>query len=231
MAKSSANYFNHAVALLVVCISATALGLALRNREIVIAANSRTPMQRSDAKTIERKDFPNEPFRLGNLSVKGMRVSTGSKFSARLSAETGGGTAEEWIENLTFTLQNTSSRRMTYINLELDFPETAMNGPMMVYNQLGIGIHPKAIADSARHNKELALAPGDTYTFSLSAEQLKRIDEFLAHRNFKLSDLNQTTIRIDHIIFDDGVKWSQGDEYKPNPAAPGGYERVKLSSQ
>lgn len=231
MTKRKANRTNEGLILLVVCVGAAVLGFALVNSHAVTAKASRPRSQRSDEKVIERKDFPSEPFRFGGLSVRKVKIAPRVKFNARLIAESGGGQVEDWLENLSFTIKNTSNKRMIYINVELDFPETTVNGPMMVYNQLGIGIHPKAFGDNLKYGTPLALDPGITTTFSFSAERLRLLKEFLALRSFQLADLNQATIRIDHVIFDDGMKWSQGDVYRPNPAARGGYERVNRSIQ
>ena len=225
MQKVRVNRINESV-LLSAAFGAAVLGFALGNSHKATVKASRPPSQRSDEKVIERKQFPREPFRFGDLSVKQVRIFPRVKFSARLIAERGGGHVDAWLENLSFTIRNTSNKRMTYINVELDFPETTVNGPLMVYNQLALGIHPKAFGDSLKHGTPLALDPGDTTTFSFSAERLRLLNEFLGLRNFHLADLNQATIRIDHVIFDDGMKWSQGDDYKPNPAARGGFERV-----
>ena len=231
MAKRKANRTNEVLILVGVCVASAALGIALGNRPPVIAKASRVPSQKSDEKLIERKDFPNEPFGFGDLSVKSVRINPREKFSAKSTAESGGRQLNDWLESLTFTIKNTSNKRMTYINVEMDFPETSVNGPMMVFNQLGIGIHPKAFGDRLKYGTPLALDPGATTTFSFSAERMRLLKEFLASRNFQLDDLNTVTIRIDHLFFADGMKWSQGEVYKPNPAARGGYERVNPGPQ
>ena len=194
------------------------------------AFGSSLPRQ-SDEKVVERTTFPNEPFEFGDLSVRKTKVSPGQRFSAISLSEKAGGRVEDWLENLSFTLRNTSKRRMTYINVELDFPETVSNGPLMVYNHLGIGIHPKASGDMLKNAVPLALEPGGNVTLSFSAQHLSAIKEFLALRNFQLADLNQAVVRIDYVIFEGGTKWSQGDDYKPNPAERSGYERISPTVQ
>lgn len=231
MTRHKANRTNEALILLAACVGASVLGFALGNSHKVTAKASLSPSQRSDEKTIERKDFPNEPFRFGDLSVKKVRIIPREKFSAKAIAESGGGHVDDWIEGLTFTIKNVSNKRMTYINVEMDFPETTVNGAMMVYNQLGIGIHPKAFGDRLKYGTPLALDSGDTTTFHFAPERMSLVKEFLASRDIQLGDLNLVTIRIDYVIFDDGMKWSQGDLYKLNPAARGGYERVNPSLQ
>lgn len=227
MTKRKAHCTNAALMVLVVCVGAAVLGFALGNSHTVIAKKPRPLSQKSDEKIIQRKHFSNEPFVFDGLSVKKVKIAPSVKFNARLTAESGGGQVEDWVENLSFTIKNTSNKRMIYINVELDFPETTVNGrPLMVYDQLSIGIHPRAFGDALRYGKPLALEPGDITTASLSGDRLRLLNEFLASGKFQLADLTQVNIRIDHIIFDDGTKWSQGYQYKPNPAGRGGYEQI-----
>lgn len=232
MIKLSALNINKLTILLAVAVGSTISGFVLgtNNGAIAKAVSSVSPLQ-SDEKVVERKEFSNEPFEFDNLSIKKIRMSPGTKFNATSLAEKGGGHVEAWLEDLAFTIKNRSNKQMTYINVELDFPETTSNGSMMVYNQLGIGIHPKAFGDGLKNGALLALDPGHTTTFTLSAQRLQVLKEFLASRNFQLADLNQVIIRVDQVIFDDGTKWSQGDHYRPNPAARGGYERINPTIQ
>jgi len=227
MARLRGKSIKESIAVLLVCVGAAILGLAF-GRTHPITAKAAPSSQGSDEKRIERKQFPREPFRVGDLSVRKIRVGPSGRFNARSLAEEAGGSVEDWLENLVFTITNSSNKRMTYINVELDFPETTSNGPMMVYNQLGIGVHPE---DRLKNGTQLGLDPGDTATFAPSAERIRLLKQFLAGRNFQLADLTQVTIRIDYIIFGDGMRWSQGEYYKPNPAAPGGFERINPAIQ
>jgi hypothetical protein len=197
--------------------------------------------QPSDKKVIEKAGYNNEPYEIGDLSVKGVKITSREalvsngftkarrdsyEFSAESVAKNGGGQEEDWLENLEFTIKNKSYKQITYIGLSIQFPETEVNGPIMVYNSLGLGIPPKASAEQVKQSTPLALAFGDTATFTLSAQQLKLIKEFLALRKFQLAGLNKAAINIETVILEDGIMWSVGHYYKPNSSAPGGYERI-----
>ncbi len=227
MANLKTNRINQTVLLLAVCAASAMLGFALRDNKTVAAkALPVSTLQQSDEKVIEKQDFPNEPFEFSDLSVRNINIVPHQKFSAKLMAENNSGEVEDWLENLKFVIKNRFDKRITYIYIELDFPETEISGPMMVYNNLSIGIHPKASGNSLKYDKPLALEPGGKITFALSAQRLKLIQDFLALRSFHLAELNKAIIRISYIFFDDGTKWSQGDYYKPAPGAPGDYQRI-----
>src|SRR5215510_1706710 len=99
-------------------------------------------------------------------------------------------------------------------------------GPTMVATLLNLGIHPKAPAEWANRSAPLALLPGDTATFTLSAQELTSIKKFLASRKFQLAGLNKAVIRMETVIFEDGIQWSGGNFSKPSKSAPGAYERI-----
>ncbi len=67
--------------------------------------------------------------------------------------------------------------------------------------------------------------------FALSAEELRRLKQFLALRNFQVTNLNKLVIRIVSVVFADGMKWEMDYYYRPNPSAPGGYERINSPAE
>jgi hypothetical protein len=95
-----------------------------------------------------------------------------------------------------------------------------------------LGIHPTASGDARKYGQKLSLKPGETITFTLSAKKQASLKNFLASGGFQLASLNKLVIRIDYIIFEDGMMWEQGNWYKPvegeepAPGKPGKYERV-----
>jgi hypothetical protein len=182
-------------------------------------------VRQSDEKVIERIELSNEPLKFDDLAVKKVEISPGQKFSATSLAEKGGGKAEDWLENLEFSLKNRSNKQIVYIGLALQFPETEGSGPLMVY-ALGIGIPPQASKDEIKYGNPLALYPGDTFSYALSVKRLELIKDFLALRKFQIIEMNKAVIKLTYVIFDDGMKWEQGYYYRPNPSATGGYERI-----
>jgi len=225
MLQFEMNRLNRSLLMIAVCIAGSIAGFVTGNTRRFSAGASRPLVQHSDQKTIERYERPGEPFEFDNLSVRKAKIALSQRFSAKSFAERSGGNEGDWLEDLEFTLRNTSSRQITFILLQLQFPETEVDGPLMAFNQR-IGVHPKASVEPAKNYKPLNLQPGDTVTFSLSARELNLLKEFISYRKFDLADLNKLVVRIVTVAFSDGTKWEQDYYYRPNPTAPGGYERV-----
>jgi hypothetical protein len=189
---------------------------------------------------IERVGYDIEPYEIGELSVKNVRITSRQRlvtngfnkvrrdsyeFSSKAIAQGGIGQEGDWLDGLEFTFKNRSAKRVIYIGLDLGFPETEVTGPEMVY-QIRKGEFPQANKTLLGPVEPILLEVGDVTTLRLSAQQLKGLSDFLALRKFQLADLNKAVLRLTSIFYEDGTKWSQGSYYKPNPDKPGGYERI-----
>ncbi|MBO0720419.1 MAG: hypothetical protein J2P41_06340 [Blastocatellia bacterium] len=201
-------------------------------------------VQQSDDKEVEIASYDNEPYEINDLTVKNVKLHPGwsysdpeesfvrrikqsYKFSARSVAGDGGGREEDWLENLQFSVKNNSDKKVNYIGLSIQFPETTVNGPLMVDNSLNLGIRPSDSPEWASKKIPLSLGPADSVTLTLSAQNLKSIKDFLALRKFQLSGLNKAVIRMEEIYYlDDSIMWLTGSYYRPSTTTPGRYERI-----
>jgi hypothetical protein len=241
MAKFKFKYLQISM-FLAVCAGASFLGFVLGgansviaegNKKTVIAETTQT-LQASDEKVIEwlgisKQEVTQRPYKLENFIVKKSKVTPYKKFNVKELTEKLPEQehlkAEDWLEGFQFTIRNTADKPVTFILLELGFPETEAQGPKMVYQvKIGLGLNPSP--NEIKFAKPLMILPGDSYLFTLSPQHLKAIKDFLALKNFKLEDLNKVEILSDYSIFDDGIKWDHGHFYKPNSSASNGYERM-----
>jgi hypothetical protein len=227
MAKLRANHFNEALLLIAVCAVSATLGFVLRpNKIAIVKANSSASSRQSDEKLIQRYDHGNEPVEFDNFRINKVKIVPGQKFSATSLIESNGGRFEDWLDNLEFTLKNVSDKEITFIRLELQFPDTDITGARMVYSKLGIGKYAYASVDELKNSKPLALKPGDAIIFRLSADDLQKIKDFLGLNNIQLANINNVALRLVYVIFDDGIKWELRNYYRPKPNTPGDYERI-----
>ena len=232
MAKLKASHQLQFVVLLAICTASGLLGFAFRSNEKHPGnVSPELSTQQSDEKVIERKEYGYEPFEFGGLSVRKVKIAPNQKLSARSLAESAGRQEEDWLEELEFTITNKRDKAITYIDLELAFPETVVGGPKRVYD-MDIGVHPSAFGDMLKYGKPLKLKANETYVFHLSTEELKKIKRFLSRGGFELAHLNKIVISTGYLYFEDGTKWEQGHWYKPLPGEepsagkPGRYEKL-----
>ena len=210
--------------LFVVCVVASMIGFAVRNNASAPKPNQPSALQRSDEKVVEIKEYSGKPYDVSELSVKKVKILPGEKLKVRSVAE-----SEDWLDGLEFNIKNKWDKQIIWIHIELDFPETAVGGSLMIGN-LDMGIHPQATENDKKYGKPLALNPGETVTYTLSKQWLAVIKKFLEQGGFQLANLNKVVIRISSTIFNDGTSWSEGNWFRYDPKSPNairGYERIK----
>lgn len=222
---------NEGLGLLGVCFVGAVVGFYLGNRQTFpVKASAPVAVRQTDEKSIQISHGSDELLDFRDISVKHTKISSSGKFSVSSLGDTADGEVGDWLKDLQFTLKNKTDRQINYIQFELQFLDTMVDGPLMVYTEFGLGIHPNSESLPKRgsmiNDKPLALNPSAKVTASLSDDHLRRIKHFIGLRNFQLGDLNRVVIKVISVIFDDGIMWSSGHFYKPNPDAPGGYQRI-----
>jgi hypothetical protein len=232
MAMIETHRTSNTLMLLAICIGSAMLGLASGNRKTVTVTATPSPfsVRQSDQKSIVISARPDELLEFGNVNVKNVKITPNRKFSLKSLAVKDGEQVDDWLENLEFSLKNTSDKHITYIQFEIQFPDTEVNGPLMVYREFGIGVDPEAGSRSRggalRNDRPLDLEPGTTTIATLSTAHLERIKHFIGLRNFQLTNINTVVVKILGVYVDDGLMWSSGHYYRLNPGSRGGYERV-----
>jgi hypothetical protein len=212
-----------------VCVGGLILGAVFAEaRRVNVKAQLPDSLGPSDTKVILMPQNPEDPLQFDDVMyLKKLRFLVGQNVSAKSVIQKTGSQIEDWLENLEFTAWNRTTKTITYIHLELQFPDTAVSGPMMVYNPLERGIPPTATGHRSSHDEPLLLRPNEKLTFTLSAKELEPIKRFLALRKHTLIDINRVHIQVVYIIFENGIKWTLGGTYyRPNPNFPHGYERI-----
>jgi hypothetical protein len=140
---------------------------------------------------------------------------------AKLSGLTSLFADDEWLKDLSIKFKNVSDKTITHVNLNLRFTETADAGePFGVPSgwTLNYGLmrtQERAGADGAK-----ILATGETDEIVLGPAAYAKLQAFVGQRR-ALSDLTTTTLSVIVIYFDDGMQWSAGDLWRPDPARLG----------
>jgi hypothetical protein len=219
------------VALVLSVSAGTALlGVVLGYAQPVRAtASTAKSFLQTDEKVISIYQRDDELIDFGDLHLGNVHVPPNRKFSLKSLTNQPGKEAEDWLQNLEFTITNRSNKSITSVVFEVQFPDSEINGPLMGYRNLSVGIPPDAPNISVPPipgKMAISLSPGDKTTFLLSALDLQQIKDFLALRKFQLSEMNGIVIKVLFVAFDDGTRWATGQFFRLNPNAPGGFERI-----
>jgi hypothetical protein len=89
-----------------------------------------------------------DPLEITEIKVKGKAIKIAENF-----VEDG-----EWLNEVTFKLTNTYSKPITYVQINVDFPEIQRRGAILQH-QILLGRHPIYKSDE---RPELRILPGDS---------------------------------------------------------------------
>jgi hypothetical protein len=130
----------------------------------------------------------------------------------------------DWVRNLTFKLKNKSNKTITYIMVNVTFPETkaALNG-RVVAHQIHLGQDP----DNKMEQAPLHLAPEQSMNLSLAPEY-DDIKGAVTVQRLPMENISKIIVRLQEVMFDDGSLWSAGILYRrnANPNQPNKWLKV-----
>src|SRR4051794_19469878 len=102
---------------------------------IVIARNTVVVADPQKEKLVDNVAYGNEPVEPLEVKLSGKSI----KFKEKISNND-----EEWLRDLSFKFKNKSDKPILFIEIALDFPETASSGPEMSY-RLRLGRRPGGV--------------------------------------------------------------------------------------
>src|SRR5215510_2195245 len=135
-----------------------------------------------------------DPLEITEIKVKGKAIKVAEKF-----VEDG-----EWLNEATFKLTNTYSKPITYIQINVDFPEIKRpeNGAVLEH-QIYLGRHPIYKSDE---RPELRILPGDSVEYSFASEykEINRQIELGSKLTKRpTNNISKIVIGINEVAFDD----------------------------
>jgi len=147
-----------------------------------------------------------DPLEITEIKVKGKALKVAEKFVED----------EEWLNEATFKFTNTYSKPITYIQINVDFPEIKRgNGAILEY-QIYLGRHP----EKSPQTPEIRILPGDSieYSFASEYEQIKRQIELGSKVTKRpTNNVSKVVIGINEVAFDDDTLYSGGRMHERNP--------------
>ena len=118
----------------------------------------------------------------------------------------------DWLINLSLNLKNVSGRPITFVGLDLDFPETKATGNIMAF-PIRFGRNPRARSVVGEAKR---LAPDDTVNVALSESDKADLKTFVEQRH-SIASLHRVVVRVTEVHFEDGAIWINGSWLRPDP--------------
>ncbi|MDX6404310.1 MAG: hypothetical protein QOH70_1765 [Blastocatellia bacterium] len=170
------------------------------------------PNPQNNKKTVIRPlTLANEPLEI-TFELNGRPVNA----TKAVRAEEGIHTEEfdgdsDWLRNLTLKVRNKSEKVITYIVLDLTFPQTATNEhPRVGLHQVFLGVDP----DGKFPRPALRVAPNESLEIPLATrfKDIKTLVEF----SRSIENVTEMEVRIHQVLFDNGTLFETGTYYRRN---------------
>jgi len=131
----------------------------------------------------------------------------------------------DWVKDLTLQLRNTSGKTITYIQLNLHFPEVTSNGRTAL-QQIFLGVDP----DRKFSRPELRLAPNETVEIPLTDKypNIKTLVESVG--KMAVGNVSKVWVEFHAAYFDDGTLFEAGTMFKRNPDQTDPRKWVKIDN-
>jgi hypothetical protein len=162
-------------------------------------------------KVVKKLTYRNEPLELLEIKLSEKPI----KLEEKAVAE------GDWLKKLSLKLKNSSAKTIVFAEIALDFPETETARGVMSY-RLRLGNNP---ASQNNFRAPLRLGPRETVTVSVEGEY-EKLKQFLGDAH-PVTAINDATVGLVFVAFDDGTGWSEGETVKPDPNNPRRYVNIK----
>jgi hypothetical protein len=146
----------------------------------------------------------NEPIEITEIRAKTKAVKLGEVFEDE----------SDWLKHLTYKVKNRSDKAITFLQIDLDFPETEATAGAIMMHQLFFG--QRSDFRSTLNNQPLYIKPNETIEISLERayDDIKTLIEL---RHPTVGVINKLTIRTSDVMFEDGALYASGMFYRRNP--------------
>jgi len=156
-------------------------------------------------RVIEKLYLDDSPVVVADLKVSGKIVKFGDKFDED----------KDWLRHLSIKVKNNFSKPITFVQLDLDFPETKATGNIMAF-PIWFGRNPRA---RVLFGEPKTLVPQETADIALSEDDYIKLTTFLEQRH-PIESISKVSIRITEVVFEDGLIWLNGSWVRPDPSNP-----------
>ncbi|MBL8149730.1 MAG: hypothetical protein JNN15_07360 [Blastocatellia bacterium] len=160
------------------------------------------------SRSLEKKDFKNEPVEIGHISSKSKHV----KFNQEFFED------DDWLNGLAVEVKNVSGKSIVCFEVYIEIPEGVVDKqkyPIVI--PLKYGYYPEVENPYPPVPK---LQNGDSMTLTVPYEEYSRLVHFMEG---EMSKIKKAKVYIYNVYFDDGTAWQGGFKLKPGKN-PGEWE-------
>ena len=132
----------------------------------------------------------------------------------------------DWLKDLTIKIKNTSGKTITWMLVNLEFPEVTKDGAVALH-QIFLGVDP----DAPFARPELRLLPNQTLEISLNDkdDDLKRLIKVIGS-GMPVESVSKLLVEFHAAYFDDDTRFQTGVMYRRNPVPGDPQKWIKIDN-
>jgi len=175
---------------------------------------TRPPVQSKKKSIIRRVTLVKYPvemsFELNGQPLKSTETVAGPERTNEFEADA------DWLNHLTIKIKNTSGKTITWMLVNLLFPEVTKDGSVAMH-QIFLGVDP----DAPFPRPELRLAPNETFAIPLSAkyEEIKHLVSVIGS-GMPIENVSKVLVEFHAALCDDETRFETGVWYRRDPNDP-----------
>ncbi len=131
--------------------------------------------------------------------------------------------SDDWFKNTEFKIKNVSDDDIVFVMFYLGFPDTEATGNMLA---VGFNFGKKLDTETTEKQQVITfLKPEQETIFKIDEAIYERVINSLQKRQ-PISTIHKLEINFRFVQFKNGVVWSGGQYFKPNPDNPRRYDPI-----
>ena len=180
------------------------------------------PFSQDKKAIVRRLTLTKEPVAV-TFTLKGEPAQTSESVNTEEAIRTEEFAADaDWLKDLSLKLKNTSGKTITYVVVNLRFPEVTRNVASALH-QIFLGVDP----DGKFQRPEFRLAANETIDVPLASryEAIKKLLKTTA--NTPVENVGKLSVEFHSALFDDGTLFQAGVYYRRDQNDPHSWTAVK----
>lgn len=172
---------------------------------------TRPPVQSKKKSIIRRVTYFKYPvemsFELNGQPLKSTETVAGPERTNDFDADA------DWLNHLTIKIKNTSGQTITWMLVNLLFPEVTKDGSVAMH-QIFLGVDP----DAPFPRPELRLVPNETFAIPLSAkyEEIRHLVNVIGS-GMHIENVSKVEVEFHAAFFDDETRFQTGLMFRRDP--------------
>lgn len=206
-----------ATSLLAMLITGVCLSGRLVHGQAAWLSQSGTRASSQKERKLVKTNWKGEPVQVKGVKLKGRAAEFGKAFT---DAD------DDWLKGFSLRVTNTTNKDIVFIELELTFFEKEEK---LTFSRTPVGYpvsygSPEGIFDDSTGAGPVR--PNESAEVTLADEEYEKLKEILINNDFPMV-FHHVDVRLDKVIFADGVLWYKSYYFFRDPSNPNRYIRDK----